>query len=585
MKKSTPTGKAKKTAKKEVQSKTKTAKKTAVKVAKKASSNVKPTIKAKTAVKPLTKTKAGTKAKVAAKTKPIKKAVEKTTSKLKIKAKPIAKAKVTAKTKGAIKVKPTVKAKTTVKVKATTKTKNSIKIKPAAKAKSMVKAKIAPKTKVIAKNKNTQNVKANVAKKIKPTKQKSLPKTKVAAKKVVPKTTKKSNIVIKAKVAPHKEKKVVAAKKQNIKKVVAKKIIKQPVVKPKTGEKKSTQIVKKNLNIQHPVRKEKAPKTTIKTVVTKAQPQPEAIKKTAPHTRVVGKELTEKKQKKGNILFEKYNIQPSKLKNMKEKRLIEENTQPVKRVKSEDADFSIEQKLVALYSLQEIDSQIDKIRTIRGELPIEIQDLEDDVARYETRAGKLMEEANNIENTIALRKDAITECKSLIKKYNEQLKSVRNSREFDSINKEVEYQTLEIQLNEKKIKELALALEKKKADIAQINAQLFDRTKDLVAKQEELDEIVAETEKEEQILLEESHQHERAIETNLLNSYKNIRKNVRNGLAVVLVERDSCGGCFNKIPPQRQMEIKIHKKIIICEYCGRILVDEDIKEQAEAQSN
>lgn len=255
-------------------------------------------------------------------------------------------------------------------------------------------------------------------------------------------------------------------------------------------------------------------------------------------------------------------------------------TASAKKAAAEEADYSIEQKLIALYSLQQIDSQIDKIKTIRGELPMEVQDLEDDVACFETRVDKCNQELKNIEADIAQRKAAITDSKAQIKKYTEQQNKVRNNREFDSLSKEIEFQTLEIQLNEKKMKEANYLLDRKKDELATAKTNLSERKKDLQSKNGELDEITAETEKEEKQLLKHSKEQESMIEERLLTSYQRIRKNVRNGLAVVMVERDACGGCFNKIPPQIQMEIKLHKKIIICEYCGRVLVDESIKDAA-----
>jgi len=237
------------------------------------------------------------------------------------------------------------------------------------------------------------------------------------------------------------------------------------------------------------------------------------------------------------------------------------------------ADISIEERLVALARLQEIDSQIDKIRIIRGELPLEVQDLEDDVQGLQTRIENLTSEIDGIQSDIAAKNAILSEGEILIKKYEDQRMNVRNNREYDSLTKEIEYQNLEIQLAEKRIKEFNYAIEMKKEVIVQAEEKLKDREADLEAKKNKLAEIISETEREEDDLNDKSRDNERFIEPRLLTAYKRIRDNARNGLAVVPVERDACGGCFNKIPPQRQLDIRMHKKIIVCEYCGRILID------------
>ncbi len=247
-----------------------------------------------------------------------------------------------------------------------------------------------------------------------------------------------------------------------------------------------------------------------------------------------------------------------------------------KNVATDEKQVSIEQKLIALYNLQQIDSQIDKIKIIRGELPLEVQDLEDEIAGLETRISNFEEEKEKQEHFIVDRKNAIKECEALISRYKEQQNNVRNNREYDSLTKEIEFQTLEKQLAEKKIKEAELKIEQLEAEIANAKEILAGRVQDLEAKKSELKDIVAETEKEEKELEKKSKENEKYIEDRLLYAYKRIRKNMRNGLAVVEIQRDACGGCFNKIPPQHQMDIKLHKKIIVCEYCGRILVDDDI---------
>ncbi|MFH0865162.1 MAG: C4-type zinc ribbon domain-containing protein [Bacteroidota bacterium] len=242
----------------------------------------------------------------------------------------------------------------------------------------------------------------------------------------------------------------------------------------------------------------------------------------------------------------------------------------------EKGEVSVEKKLKALFNLQIIDSQIDKIRSIRGELPLEVQDLEDDIAGIQTRIDNFTNEANALDEAISERKNAIKQCQALIKKYEAQQANVRNNREYDSLSKEMEFQNLEIQLCEKRIKEFKVSLESKKEVIEKSNAQLEEKLNEVEVKKTELADIVVETEKEEGVLLTRSLENQHIIEDRLLQAYKKIRKNARNGLAVVIVERDACGGCFNKIPPQRQLDIRIHKKIIVCEYCGRILVDPEI---------
>lgn len=244
--------------------------------------------------------------------------------------------------------------------------------------------------------------------------------------------------------------------------------------------------------------------------------------------------------------------------------------------KAKTDDISVEEKLRTLFELQQIDSKIDKIRTVRGELPLEVRDLEDIVAGLETRVNNLTEELKSMEDGITDKKNVMKDAQALIKKYEAQQGKVRNNREYDAITKEIEFQNLEIQLAEKRIKEFKANMISKKEIIEQSEEELKDRQKDLKIKQKELADIVAETEKEEEALLKKSKASEALIEDRLLNAYKRIRGNVMNGLGVVTVERDACGGCFNKIPPQRQLDIRTHKKVIVCEHCGRILVDAEI---------
>jgi predicted nucleic acid-binding Zn-ribbon protein len=244
------------------------------------------------------------------------------------------------------------------------------------------------------------------------------------------------------------------------------------------------------------------------------------------------------------------------------------------------AEVSTEERLIALARLQVIDSKIDEIRNVRGELPLEVQDLEDEITGLQTRIDNLLTEVDDINARIQERKIAIEDGNALIKKYEDQRMNVRNNREYDSLTKEIEYQGLEIQLAEKRIKEDQYALEVKQEAIKQAQENFEERKIDLENKKKELTEIVSETEREEKELLDKSEKNEEFIEDRLLTAYKRIRSNARNGLAVVAVERDACGGCFNKIPPQRQLDIRMHKKIIVCEYCGRILIDETILEEA-----
>lgn len=250
---------------------------------------------------------------------------------------------------------------------------------------------------------------------------------------------------------------------------------------------------------------------------------------------------------------------------------------------NKSSSISIEERLVALARLQDIDSQIDRIRIVRGELPLEVQDLEDEVQGLQTRIDKLNSEIDEIEKNIAEKKAVLVDGDSLIKKYEEQRMNVRNNREYDSLTKEIEYQGLEIQIAEKRIKEYTYAIEMKKEVIGQAEEKLKDRVADLEDKQNKLAEIVSETERDEQELNKRSKDNEKFIEPRLLTAYKRIRENALNGLAVVPIERDACGGCFNQIPPQRQLDIRMHKKIIVCEYCGRILIDKDIVEIIEGE--
>lgn len=248
----------------------------------------------------------------------------------------------------------------------------------------------------------------------------------------------------------------------------------------------------------------------------------------------------------------------------------------MEKAKAAEKEMTVEEKLQALYNLQLVDSEIDKIKTLRGELPLEVQDLEDEVEGLETRINKLKEEIDTVQESIATKNNEIVDALALIKKYEEQQNNVRNNREFDSLSKEIEYQTLEIELCNKKIKEFNIQKEDKSAMLEESSANLVEMQADLDTKRAELDSIVADTRKEEEKLIKDSVDIEGKVEARLLTAYKRIRLNARNGLAVVSVQRDACGGCFNHIPPQRQLDIRSRKKIIVCEYCGRILVDDEL---------
>lgn len=254
----------------------------------------------------------------------------------------------------------------------------------------------------------------------------------------------------------------------------------------------------------------------------------------------------------------------------------------MKKIKAVDpADISVDDKLKALYNLQTVDTETDKIKILRGELPLEVQDLEDEIAGLETRANNYKEEVENLEQSVGTKKNEIKDSEVLIKKYEEQQMNVRNNREFDSLSKEIEFQTLEIELCKKRIREFTAQVTDKNEIIEKANTVLKERQDDLDTKKAELDEIIADTQKEEAVLLKRSEKIETLIEPRLLTAYKRIRTNARNGLAVVTIQRAACGGCFNKIPPQRQLDIKSRKKIIVCEYCGRILVDDEISEKKD----
>ena len=243
-----------------------------------------------------------------------------------------------------------------------------------------------------------------------------------------------------------------------------------------------------------------------------------------------------------------------------------------KEIKKEPQEYTVEEKLKSLYQLQLIFSEIDRIKTLRGELPLEVQDLEDEVAGLRTRIGNISGSIEEIKQEEAKRRNKIEEAKAMIEKYTEDQNNVRNNREYDLLAKEIEFQTLEVEFCEKKLRQYAAELKAKNEEIERTNTLLEERIGALDDKRSELEEIVSETKEEEEKLRDRAKVLESTIEPRLLQSFKRIRKNTRNGLGVVYVQRDACGGCFNKIPPQRQLDIKMRKKIIVCEYCGRIMI-------------
>ncbi len=244
--------------------------------------------------------------------------------------------------------------------------------------------------------------------------------------------------------------------------------------------------------------------------------------------------------------------------------------------KKDPTDLSVEEKLNALYQLQTTLSAIDEKRALRGELPLEVQDLEDEIAGLKTRVEKIQAEINDFNYAIDTKKNDIAEAQNSVARYKKQLDEVRNNREYDTLTKEIEFQSLEIELCDKKIKEALARVEERTHDMEQTEQLIDDRQAALDEKKGELDEIMQETREEEEKLKQQSKELEAKIEPRLLSSFKRIRKNARNGLGIVYVQRDACGGCFNKIPPQRQLDIKMHKKIIVCEYCGRIMIDPEL---------
>jgi uncharacterized protein len=244
--------------------------------------------------------------------------------------------------------------------------------------------------------------------------------------------------------------------------------------------------------------------------------------------------------------------------------------------KKNPTDLSVEEKLKTLYQLQTTLSAIDEKRALRGELPLEVQDLEDEIEGLTTRVDKIKNDIQEFQDAIAQKRTEIEQAQTSVDRYKVQLDDVKNNREYDTLTKEIEFQSLEIELCNKKISEALLKVDEKNHDLTQNETLIADRQSDLEQKKSELDEIMQETRDEEERLKAKAKDLETKIEPRLLSSFKRIRKNARNGLGIVYVQRDACGGCFNKIPPQRQLDIKMHKKIIVCEYCGRIMIDPEL---------
>ena len=249
-----------------------------------------------------------------------------------------------------------------------------------------------------------------------------------------------------------------------------------------------------------------------------------------------------------------------------------------------EKDLTIEEKLKALYRLQTIYSSIDEIKLLRGELPLEVQDLESELIGISTRIENYKQEMQEIDSNIAQRKIEIENAHGLIEKYKEQQENVRNNREYDHLSKEIEYQTLNIELNEKKIGETQRIKEIKIKDIETSEELYAEKKIDFEHKRDELDDIINETKQKEEKLRDDAKKVEIMVEPRLLNAFKRIRKNARNGLAVVTVQRGACGGCFNNIPPQRQLDVRSNKKIIVCEYCGRIMIDMELAAEVDAEN-
>ena len=418
-------------------------------------------------------------------------------------------------------------------------------------AKAKAKTKSGSKSKPVAKKKPVTKAKPV---KTKP-KAKVQPKAKVKAK-AKPDAKAKTKAPAKAKSKPVAKAKVVAKTKEKAKKAATKPVKKvAPVAKKAVAKAKpEVKVVEKKKSVEQ---KAAPAKETLKTISI-----PKVAKGKTPVTPVREKAASIDMDDEDGGSVQPTRIQPKKT--VPEIAMVRIRTKP---------ESAIEEKLNALFDLQQIDSSIDRIKSVRGELPLEVCDLEDEITGLQMRLDKMKEEGAELDKAIADRKNIIKDAKASIKKYEEQQKNVRNNREFDSISKEIEFQGLEIELSEKKIKEFAAKIEHKSDVLTGTSSKLDERKNDLEIKQGELKEILAETDKDENKLIKESNKAKTSIEDRLLGAYQRLRENSRNGLAVVSVVRDACGGCFNQIPPQRQLDIQARKKLIICEHCGRMLVE------------
>ncbi|MFM8431486.1 MAG: zinc ribbon domain-containing protein [Bacteroidota bacterium] len=323
-----------------------------------------------------------------------------------------------------------------------------------------------------------------------------------------------------------------------------------------------------------------APKKAAKSVKT-VKSEKKSSTKTKTDTSVSLSKIAKAKVK--TKVKEKPQFQPRKIEKIIDVARLEKKLEEI--LSSNHKEHTVEEKLKAIYMLQEVDSNIDKIRTIRGELPMEVADLEDELAGLNTRVEHIRAEIDSLNDLIAKKKVAMKESKDRIKKYESQQDKVKNNREFDSLNKEIEFQNLEIQLAEKRSKEHAADIITKQALLEETEAVVAEKQAVLNLKKSELETIIEETRKEEDALKSISSKTATIVDERLLSAYRRLRDNTRNGLAVVSVQRDSCGGCFNKIPPQRQLDIRQHKKVIVCEHCGRILVDARIDEDVLAENS
>lgn len=246
-----------------------------------------------------------------------------------------------------------------------------------------------------------------------------------------------------------------------------------------------------------------------------------------------------------------------------------------------EKEITVNEKLLALYKLQVIDSKIDELRRLRGDTPLKVKDIEDEIIGLKTRKDNIETDAKELNDQVSEKKNIIKDAKQKLKKYSEQQNKVRNNREFEAISKQIEYEELEIELSEKRIKEYKAQIKEKEEKLENIDNEINEKEDDYKVAKAELDDIIVDTQKDEDHLKEIRTAIEEKIEKRLLKAYLRIRKGVRNGLAVVPIYREACGGCFNKIAPQRQIDVASHKKIIVCEFCGRILVDDEIVETVE----